>query len=449
VALEGPLGRRLTFDDFWGGPLTMQGFEELAGRVPPGLGQVFVSHPEGKRDAQVPIDWLAEDSSVDSVVAASEVTTARPLPAIRELLFWTLDAWLTPPTIANLPNLERLVVNQFDFDSLARLPKLVDLSFSGRHAERLPELPRLQRLRVRGEVFDASADLLMGMTELRWLQLHGWGNVRRLNALTNLERLEVSGSTMANLRSWRNLKGLRHLRLGGQIGSLDGIEAFVDLETLALGISDGIDLSPLTALPRLRSLTLRCDDAPSSLPAIGSLKGLRRFEIELGDFRRFGRLPSIEFLGRLVELEHVTIRTVDLEDHRLDPLFDLPSLRTFDLFAAAGPNLEEFERRRPGLDGRRKLMNPPEGRFSVGEVMIDHPPGTDRWSIYQDLTRLLRTETNADADARLRAALQRTDAGLLGRLTWDSESGGVAVYAGTEGDIRAVARVILDLAPRA
>ena len=448
VVFEEPLGRRLTFDDFWSGPLVTQGFEELARRVPPGLGQVFVTRPEGQRDGKAPIDWLAEDPSVDSVVAASEVTTARTLPAIRELLFWTLDAWLMPPTIANLPNLERLVVNQFDFDSLARLPKLVDLIFRSQHAERLPELPRLQRLQLRGEVFDTSADLLVGLRSLRWLRLHGWGNVRRLNALTNLERLEVYGSTMANLRGWRDLTGLRHLGLGGRIGSLDGIEAFAELETLSLGVPDGVDLSPLASLAQLRSLTLGYNDAPRSLPAVGAIKTLRRFEIQLGDIRRFGRLPTIEFLGGLQELEHVALRTVDLEDHRLDPLFELPNLRTFDLFAQAGPNLEDFERRRPGVDGRRKLIGPPDGRFWVGEVMIDHPLGTQRWSIFQDLTRLLGTEANTDAEARLRSALKRADPALFSRLAWDTESGGVAVYAATEADIRAVAEVILETARR-
>jgi hypothetical protein len=64
----------------------------------------------------------------------------------------------------------------------------------------------------------------------------------------------------------------------------------------------------------------------------------------------------------------------------------------------------------------------------------------------QDLTGLLGTDTNAEAEARLQHAIGLRSGDLLARLSFDSEAGGVGVRARSKADINEVAEVIAELA---
>ncbi len=85
--------------------------------------------------------------------------------------------------------------------------------------------------------------------------------------------------------------------------------------------------------------------------------------------------------------------------------------------------------------------------MSIGPVEV-HPPSEALavWWFLQDLTALLGTDTNTEAEARLQHAIGRRSRDLLARLEFDSEAGGVGVSAKSEADIREVADVIAELA---
>ena len=475
------------FEDWWGPSGIEPGV--IADRLPTieaaGRDDVQVGVPapaeEGydlRRNPPPPssLDELADKPWVTSVVAASRVEASVALPQIRSL--FVVDWWGDEPddaTIASLPNLEQAVLPEALPEQLLRLSSLQDLVLGGWRTydltdeqrreltrdpsglEALPrltagpgvlgQLPALQRLRIPREVFDEPVDPIADLPALRWLDVYGWRNHRALGRATGLERLSLRGASMSNLKSWRRLTGLRELVLDGNVRSLEGVEALTALERLDLGLSRDRDVSPVGALQNLRELSIGADDAPTGLEAVGRLGGLRRFSLLLGDINRHGRLPSIGFLAGLAELEEVVLRVVELVDGRLDPLFDLPRLRRVVLTGATGPNVAELGRGRPDVEVETHLAGEPAGRVHVGPAWYDPPrPGSDRWSILQDLHALLGTEVNDDAERRLRSELRRRDRDLLARLEFDSESGAVGVYAGSEEDIRSVAEAIRDLA---
>jgi hypothetical protein len=104
-----------------------------------------------------------------------------------------------------------------------------------------------------------------------------------------------------------------------------------------------------------------------------------------------------------------------------------------------------------------------ELRSSVraGELVIDARPDADgiavgplryrrlpdgAWSIFSNVVEALGTETNVDAEARVRGAIRDEDLALHDRLVFDSEPGALAIIAASEDDIRRAARVIAVLA---
>jgi hypothetical protein len=414
------------------------------------------------------------------VVSYRPVTANRPLPHVRRLFefAWTSEDGLSEAALRNLPGLEALRTDKVKTESLLTLPKLRDLSFdpmthhvppgeftmdlinvpgaSDRYrietdAEAvLARIPTLERLHMPGFHWRNRVDPIAELRGLRWLYLHGWRNLRALGRLTSLERLTLVEVEMTNLRAYTGLTSLRELRLMGRMKSLDGIQALRGVETLWLRGYVVRDLTPLAVLPNLRDLTLTYTDAVTDYSPIGSLKGLRRFELTLGNITDEAPLPSLGFLAGLDQLEEVTIQNVALADPRLDPLFELPRLRRVRLSGRAGPDVDDLRRRRPDLEIDAYLIGEPAGRVHVGPIHYDPPvEGIERWRIYQDVHDLLKTPTNDAAERTLRRRLKDTDPDLLARLEFDSESGAIGIYASNEADIRAVAEALRDLSESA
>jgi hypothetical protein len=106
----------------------------------------------------------------------------------------------------------------------------------------------------------------------------------------------------------------------------------------------------------------------------------------------------------------------------------------------------DLRRARPDLEVAWTPAERPPGE-RVGPVFLRAPTeGLPDWWLREDLTELLGTHTNADAEKRLRAVLAADEAALLARLDFDTEGDAVCVYAKREDDIRAVARIIERLA---
>lgn len=83
----------------------------------------------------------------------------------------------------------------------------------------------------------------------------------------------------------------------------------------------------------------------------------------------------------------------------------------------------------------------------LGDVYLQEPlEGTTEWWLSEDLTDLLGTRTNYDAERRLVNRVRSENARLLRRLEFDTEGESVVVRAKTKGDLVALAELIEQMA---
>src|SRR5688572_23043307 len=312
---------QVTFEDVWEGtdrvptPAALaEVFPTIESATPTDV-QVGIRHPTdeemsslGKTPAS--LDPLASKPWVESVVLGWDAVAKTPLPGVRSL-FALPPYGCDETTLSNLPNVEQVVLSDVLPEHLGQLPRLRDVIFDWStydipkgvsHAlllgnpearepyrrptagpEALRGLASLQRLRIKDFHYRDRADPIAELTNLRWLSLHGWRNLRVLGRLTRLERLELYEIEITSLRALRGLNRLREFRLMGNVGSLDGIQGMSALEQVWLRGRVGRDLTPMADLPRLRTLGLVYPDAVSDFSPIGRLRDLRRIELLLGD----------------------------------------------------------------------------------------------------------------------------------------------------------------------
>jgi hypothetical protein len=82
----------------------------------------------------------------------------------------------------------------------------------------------------------------------------------------------------------------------------------------------------------------------------------------------------------------------------------------------------------------------------VGAITIQRPgEGLEKWSIFESLAPALKLATNYAAESRIKREVKERSKELSKRLEWDTEAGGVGIYAQSEADIRAVADIVNDL----
>lgn len=362
---------------------------------------------------RITLDDLSSIPSVESIVASTELTLNTTLPLVTELILVHPAPVPEPGFFALLPNLRSLHASM--------------VSHHGRRLS-IDELRDLdiRDLAVRWDRLEpGEIDELGGLSGLRRLLLHAgpYDSVKSVGALRNLEYLLVEGgrsgwarlapldrleeavlwdARLPNLRPLGGWSRLRSLSLRGRrVKSLEGIGALRALETAALEVLGIDDLGPLAGLRSLRDLSLSGGESPWHVRSLAPLAGLTQLkELEV----RAVRIPGNGLAA--------------FRKARPDVVVDVP-----DTGASAG--------------------------ISVGSVEI-HPPepamGLEKWWILQDLTELLGTHTNADAEARLRHAIGRHSRDLLKRLSFDTEAGGVGVQAKSEADIREVAQLLGELA---
>lgn len=169
-------------------------------------------------------------------------------------------AGLTPADLANLPTLRRLTLSEEPECGLAALSIV----------------PTIEHL------------TLNTIPGARTEDLAAWPALRSLSLL---------GTPNLDLPSLTDLPHLRELDLYGVPG--DGIAALTDLEVLTLGRT-GIGLSRLSALPKLRHLTLR-RRWESDLSPLAKLPGLKKLELTdmpWADLTPFQARPDIEVIQR-------------------------------------------------------------------------------------------------------------------------------------------------------
>lgn len=450
--------RRLTHEDVWYGRehAAAAGVVPLA-RLQPGDRQAGVFAARGDRPgrwgAPVTLDRLAAAPTVESVVGAGPVIVRTPLPHVHELAVGMTD----DETLRNLPNLRWLsIASAIDGGPLQIEAVAESLRWLGCASETFgtPEavatrFPQLERLRMHG-LWRSSPEPLAAFGELRWLWADPGKGLQHLAALEKLEVLNLEladGPRLANLKRFRSWSRLRVLWLTGSgVQSLDGIDQLRTLEELALRRVGVDDLGPLAGLPALHSVDI---EHPSSrlreIAPLGELPALRRLRLFMGDGTGDQTLSSLKGLAGARALEELELTGVVIEDADPRSLYALPRLRRAKLVGRFGAD-ETALRTHVPADDLDVVVTPGAGPGTeVGPVHYRRLPDGS-WTIFANVADALATESNVDAEDRVRGAIRDEDLDLHDRLTFDSEPGALAIVARSEEDIRRAAEVVASLA---
>lgn len=430
--------------------------------VRPGDQQVVAaSYPAEMNVPVISLDSLGAFPEVTSVVASTMIEAHRPLPSIREL-FLLADVIVPDSlTVRHLEGLETLFALQAPNDrqlALDALPPdtLRRLAVSRACFGPLESLGRfigLQELIVTSCRPGDSLKAFSALTELRHFRTYD-GPVKAWKALRHCTRLEealLNGLAASDLRDFSDWTRLRRLTITQRrLRSLAGIESLVALQELHLIDVAFADLAPLRGHSQLSSVSLTGAKSIRDLTALGELPALRRLEIaHMGiDDGSILHVASVRALARCEGLEELHLKGTIVDDADLSALTALPRLRCvrihFDDGSLAGA-AEALRRARPEIEIYYHTLGRVPGR-DVGGTVIHRPTGgIDSWWIRADLTSALGTSTNYAAERKLRTALA-TNPRLSKRLSFDTESSAVVIYAADEDDIRAVADLIGRLA---
>jgi hypothetical protein len=396
-------------------------------------------------------------------VACRAVRAQQPLPHLSELL---LFGGVPVPDEATLRNLPALVQFWAGWArgrqpiAIEALPPAVQALGICRHSlgwERTAS-PRFAALARFGALrslslndcwpIDTVAPLapLTALTRLRCDAPRGWASLKACEAL---EEVSAIRPRLATLRAFAKWTRLRRLTLTGSgVRSLAGMEALAALEELRLIMLPVDDLSPLAGLNRLASIELTGLTRAHDLTPLGTLRSLRRLVIARAgiEYRDIVHVNSLRPLAAAAALEELTLQAAVVDDGDLGPLADLPKLRQLRLFGDLERQVEQLRTSRPDV----AITWFPQERTPgerIGIVFVRPPTAAlPSWWIREDLTEAFGVKTNADAEARLRTALESEDAGVAARLTFDTEGEAVVVHAKRKEDARLVARVATQLA---
>jgi hypothetical protein len=428
----------------------------------PGDTQVLAAREPGKYHAPViGLDGLAGIPSVHSVVTSTTVELRRQLPQIRELLFIESPLMPDSASIDNLTGLESLYAAGAHSNvrvALDRLPAhlLRQLSiprWATQSVLPLAKLTGLQQLAVEMYPTD-SVEPVSELHDLMYLRISGGKGWASLRSCVQLEEAHLIDVKMANLRRWNTWKRLRKLVLSGSgLKSLAGIEAMERLESLTLIMVAAEDLSPLGGLLNLQEITFRYVRGCRDLGGLAALPQLRRLTMDqsVGSDRDIVHVETLRPLAALPRLEEVVLLGTAIDDGDLSPLVALPKLRKVRLGRHSGADVDKLRAARPDL--AIEYSAPPaksnELTERIGEITIRHPGGgIQEWSIYDDLAYALEVETNYAAEQQVRRLMKKIAPEVLRRIDFDTEAGGVGIYAKTEADIRAVATILGGLLPK-
>ncbi|KAL2628968.1 hypothetical protein R1flu_013654 [Riccia fluitans] len=246
-----------------------------------------------------------------------------------------------PDSLGNLPNLQRLSVENTDVkelpSSIGDLQCLEHLTVSNKQLQELPaSLGRLEKLQVLEVSFSDLKELpasIGDLESLEWLTVCSTrlqGLPSRLGDLRGLKSLIVRSEALEDIpTSLSSLQSLEHLLLEGKLvrenGETaaeflsDGFTHLTNLQTLVL-LSQRLERLPdnLGELKALRILWISSCDELRSLPeSVGRLDMLHRLIVE-----RCAKLESLpESLGQLTSLEELSLRDLPL-------IRRIPSLHT-------------------------------------------------------------------------------------------------------------------------
>ena len=118
---------------------------------------------------------------------------------------------------------------------------------------------------------------------------------------------------------------IRELGIDGSIESLQGLNLFPNVEKLSVYASSLSDISEVTAMPNLKSLTLENADMINDFAVFGSIENLEELIIESENIK------ALNFVGRLPHLKSLGIADGELLDlNGLETLTELEKLSVTD-----------------------------------------------------------------------------------------------------------------------
>ncbi len=248
------------------------------------------------------------------------------------------------------------------FEELAKLPRLLDLSFGLWPNERFPQalgrMKTLERMRFRCTSYPEFPDFMRGMGNLRHIELDidKWlGDVSHLAVLGELPRLESFDLTIRDnlpngLETLRQLKRLRIFRLESKMHGLDKLTSLEDLILQYRYEEKDLtaDLGDISVLTNLQKLRVQTWGKIVSQPAWTNLEHLEEIDLSLCNLTMLpeviATLPKLkrlnlshnkletlpDWIGNIPSLEEITLHKNKLK--RLPAAFSrLSKLKKVDL----------------------------------------------------------------------------------------------------------------------
>jgi hypothetical protein len=129
-----------------------------------------------------------------------------------------------------------------------------------------------------------------------------------------------------------------------------------------------------------------------------------------------------------------------VRDRDASPIDDLRGLKVLHLQGAFGPGLRRLRKAKPGR--RTTIHEAPDQPSDPLEPMF--VAGT--WSLFADVSVLLRTKNNYDAERAVRRRLKSVAPDLGLRLEFDSEADSFCANATSRSDLQRLAGIIRTMA---
>ncbi|GEM_PF-6322391 len=212
------------------------------------------------------------------------------LPRLEKLSVDCCDAVVAEEAIAALPRLRELHFDVYDaagFGFLERLPLSLDALHLGKTRKRGPDLAMLRR-----------------HPALRRLGLTGQARgIEHVATLSRLRSLHLSGMPLASLPFVRALSALEHLSLGfGAAEDLSDLSELPALRTLSLLRVKGLtDMGCIATLPQLQSLHVHDQPHVADLPVFDT--PTTEISVVLGNVG----LTSLDWVGRSTAIRHLAM----------------------------------------------------------------------------------------------------------------------------------------------
>ena len=277
------------------------------------------------------------------------------LTNLTELRLDTGDNITTLDPLANLTKLRALNLYNYgsnnyyaltDISGIAGLTDLTELRLylgDVKDLSPLEGLTKLQSLNLSGNFTTDDLSFLLGMTDLRELQINPYNNgglqlddLTDLANLTKLQTLSLQADNLGSLRGLENLTDLREIRMYGSDATytdVDPLTNLTELQSLSLPNRDYDLATPLNIdgfanLTKLTELTISSE--VESLEPISGLTGLKSLSYS-GNNAYDGRAISLAPLANLTGLTDLQINS-NVTNNDLTPLSGLTELRSLRLY---------------------------------------------------------------------------------------------------------------------